>query len=480
MIEKLRSYISDPVLFVREIIHGDPDPDQEAILRAIAVPGARVSVRSGNGCGKTATLAWIVLWFVCLHQDCKVPCTAPSSNQLFDNLWAEISKWRGQMEGYFAANLRQLSDRLEFIGREKTQFAVARTSVKERPEALQGFHATNLLFCLEEASGIPQEIFQVAEGSMSTPGARMIMISNPTRNDGYFYDSHHRDRAKWVTFTLNAENSPRVSKDEIARKAAKYGKDSNYYRVRVLGEFPLSSDDTMIPLEWVTSAIGRDIIVTQGAHKRIAGLDVARFGDDACALIVRQGPQITFIDQWRQTDLMQTVGKVVMAYRKSQLFDCVAVDMIGMGSGVLDRLKEQSIPCIGVNVADSPTMYPDLYMRMRDQLWWECREWFQKRGCRIDPKLCVANAYGENLGDQLTAELTTIRYKIESSGKIKAEGKDEMKKRGLDSPNLADSLCLTFAVGGNNIQDAFMGSNMWAQSGGSEITMASDYPNGVF
>ena len=465
--------------FVREVIHAEPDVDQAAILMAISKPGARVSVSSGNGCGKTTTLAWVILWFLCLHGDCKIPCTAPSSNQLFDNLWAEIGKWRSMMNGWFAVSLRQLSDRLEVIGAERTRFAVARTAKKEQPEALQGFHAGNLLFALDEASGIPEEIFQVAEGSMSTPGARMIMISNPTRNDGFFYDTHHKDRARWQTFVLNAEKSARVSPEECQRKALKYGKDSNYYRVRVLGQFPLASDDTMIPLEWVTSSIGRDIIVTPGAHKRVAGLDVARFGDDACALAVRQGPKLMHLDQWRQTDLMSTVGRVVQAYRKAQLFDCVAVDMIGMGSGVLDRLREQAIPCIGVNVAESPSMQPDLYMRLRDQLWWECRSWFQGRGCRIDPMLCKAGPTGDNLGDQLTAELTTIRYKIESSGKIKAEGKDEMKRRGLDSPNIADALCLTFAVGSNNITDAFMGSNQWGGGFSSEITMASDYPNGV-
>ena len=475
LMKMVGKYRADPVAFVREVIHAEPDEEQQGILRAIAKPGARVSVSSGNGCGKTTTLAWVILWFLCMYGDCKIPCTAPSSNQLFDNLWAEIGKWRSRMNGWFAASLRQLSDRLEVIGAERTRFAVARTAKKEQPEALQGFHAANLLFALDEASGIPEEIFQVAEGSMSTPGARMIMISNPTRNDGYFYDSHHKDRARWQTFTLNAEKSLRVSPAECERKALKYGRDSNYYRVRVLGQFPLASDDTMIPLEWVTSAIGRDIIVTQGAHKRIAGLDVARFGDDACALVIRQGPKVSHIDQWRQIDLMATVGRVVKAYRVDHLFDCVAVDMIGMGSGVLDRLKEQGIPVMGVNVAESPSMNPDMYMRLRDQLWWECRSWFQSRGCRIDSGLCVANAHGDNLGDQLTAELTTIRYKIESSGKIKAEGKDEMKRRGLDSPNIADALCLTFAVGSNVIH-ATLAGEQWGGMGQGKIEIEADYP----
>ncbi len=476
MVAAIIRYRSDVVAFVREVIHAEPDEDQEAILRAIAEPGSRVSVKSGHGTGKTATLAWAILWFLCCHGDCKIPCTAPSSNQLFDNLWAEIGKWRARLNGWFAAGLRQLSDRLEVIGAERTRFAAARTAKKEQPEALQGFHATNLLFVVDEASGVPEEVFTVAEGSLSTPGARMVLISNPTRSDGYFYDSHHKDRARWRCFTLNAERSPRVSREETERKAAKYGRESNYYRVRVLGEFPLASDDTLIPLEWVTSAVGRDIIIPAGTMRRVAGLDVARFGDDACALAVRRGPVLTFLDEWRQTDLMATVGRVVRAYRQDHLFDLVAVDVIGMGSGVVDRLREQSIPVLGVNVAEAPAMQ-GRFMRLRDQLWWEAREWFQGRGCRIEPGLCAGNRVtGDNLGDQLTAELTTIRYGIESSGKVKVEGKDEMKKRGLASPNLADAVCLTFAVTGDTVADAFRPEYMAGGAMLGEIEIPADYP----
>jgi hypothetical protein len=444
--KRLRLYRADPVLFVREVIGAQPDKDQQQILMAMAAPGAHVSVRSGHGIGKSCVEAWLILWFLCLFRDCRIPVTAPTSHQLFDVMWSEIAKWRAVMHPWFRAMIVQTSDRLYIEGAEKTMFSVARTSRKDQPEALQGFHATNLLFVCDEASGIPDEVFQVAEGALSGAGSRIILMGNPTRSDGYFFETHTKDRKNWTTFAINSENSPRADKTHIQRMADKYGRDSNIYRVRVLGEFPTSSDDTLIQLDWCESAIGRDISVT-AAFKRIAGLDVARFGDDSCALAVRSGPILRSMEEWRQKDLMTTVGKVVQAYREKRAFDIVYVDAIGMGAGVVDRLKEQGIPCFAVNVAESPSMQ-GRFNRLRDELWWACREWFREKGCRIDPAVNTPDPVTlENLGSALLGELTQVRYAITSSGKIQIESKDDMKKRGLASPNLADALCLTFAAG---------------------------------
>jgi len=440
------AYRADPVLFVRQIIGATPDPHQEAILRALAPRGAHVSVRSGHGVGKSTTLSWGILWFLCLHLNCRISCTAPTSHQLFDDLWSEIGKWRARMNPWFGQEIVQTSDRIYISGCEQTRFGTARTSRRDQPEALQGAHADNLLCICDEASGIPDEVFLVAEGSLSTEGSRIILTGNPTRSEGYFYATHHKDRANWTTFCVNGETAARVDQGFVKRMADKYGRDSNIYRVRVLGEFPTTSDDTLIQLDWCTSAIGRDIRGNP-ALKRVAGLDVARFGDDSCALVVRAGPVLMSIREWRQKDLMETVGRVVKAYRDDKAFDIVYVDVIGMGGGVVDRLKEQGIPCYGVNVAESAAMQTR-FNRLRDELWWSCREWLREKGCRIEPALDKPDPVTlENLGQSLIGELTGIRYSITSSGKIKVEGKDDMKGRGLDSPNLADALCLTFSAG---------------------------------
>lgn len=427
----------DALYFVRTILNVEPSEQQASILAAVSVPGARVSARSGHGTGKTTTLAWLILWFVSLRRDCRIPCTAPTSHQLNDLLWPEISKWHQQMHPLWRRDIQVISDRVFVVGAEKTQYAVARTARKENPEALQGFHADNLLFLLDEASGIDDQIFEVAEGALSTPSARVVMTGNPTRSEGYFYRSHHSQRQHWQTLKLSCLDSPLVSSEYVDRMKERYGEDSNVYRVRVLGEFPVASDDVLIPLDWVESAVGRDIV--PGTTERIAGLDVARFGDDSCALVVRQGSRIIHIDEWRGKDLMQTTGRVKEAYN-NKLYTRINVDSIGLGSGVVDRLREMHVPCTGVNVAES-TAQKERYNRLRDQLWWEAREFFQGKSVSISPEI------KSSLRDDMIGQLSSIRYGFTSNGKIKVESKDEMKARDLASPNLADAFCLTLAQG---------------------------------
>jgi hypothetical protein len=436
-------HMRNPRAFVRDSFGVEPTAQQGSILDAIAPRGAHVSVRSGHGVGKTTTLAWLVIWFLCLHDDCKVPCTAPSSHQLFDLLWAEIAKWSGKLCPFYRRALEVRADRAFIVGNEKTRFAVARTARKDSPEALQGFHADNLLFLIDEASGVDDPVFEVAEGALSTPGARVLLCANPTRTDGYFFNTHNRDRASWTTLRCSSLDSPLVAPEYGAQIAAKYGgTDSNVYRVRVLGEFPLSSDDVLIPLDWATSAVDRPVV--PGASERIAGLDVARFGDDSTALVIRHGGKILHVSEWRGADLMQTCGKVVAMFRPKVgpgVFDRVHVDSIGLGAGVVDRLMELGVPVLGVNVAET-SPGDEQFNRLRDQLWWLTREWFGKKDVCIDKAACPTD-----LREQLIAELCSVRYGFTSSGKTKVEGKDEMKARGLVSPNLADALCLTFAEG---------------------------------
>jgi len=428
-------YQADPQAFIREIILADPTEQQSSLVTAIATPGAHVSIRSGHGTGKTTSLSWVVLWFLSCFPNAKIPCTAPTGHQLFDLLWPEIHKWRDRMHSPWRQAIKITADRVAITGMEKTQFAVARTARPENPEALQGFHADNLLFLIDEASGVPEKVFEVAEGALSTKNARVIMTGNPTRTDGYFFRSHHQDRALWDTLHFNCLGSPLVDPLYPQQMAQKYGEDSNIYRVRVLGEFPKASDDVLIPLYLIEDAVGRDVEFP--ISETIAALDVARFGDDANAFLIRKGLSVNYIEEWRNKDLMQTTGKIVEAYRK-KMFDRIMVDSIGLGAGVVDRLIEMNVPAIAVNVAESSAQKEN-FSRLRDQLWWACREFFTEKQGRIDP-------WVDHL-DDLIGELSAVRYKILSNGKIKIEDKDEMKKRGLLSPNIADALCLTFAEG---------------------------------
>jgi hypothetical protein len=269
------------------------------------------------------------------------------------------------------------------------------------------------------------------------------MTSNPTRTSGYFFDSHHKRRASWHTMRVACQDSSRVAPRYLDEMREAYGADSNIYRVRVLGEFPVSEDDVVIPLDLVEAAVSRQV---QGVpFKPVWGVDVARFGDDRTAIAVRLGntmPQV--VEHWHGADLMQTVGRIHDRYRDAQARDRagvegvlpgeILVDVIGIGAGVVDRLRELGLPVRGVNVGESAAG-DGRYMRLRDQLWWRAREWLEERDCAMveDPALI--------------AELTGVKYALTSSGKLQVESKDAMKERGMRSPDLADAWVLTFAGG---------------------------------
>ena len=187
------TWSKSPATFVTDVFGAEPDPWQREALQALVDHG-RVSIRACHGPGKSTIDAWSVIWFLACHFPAKVPCTAPTAHQLQDILWAELGKWYRQAPEWLRGFFRLTSDRYEMVGAERESFAVARTARREQPEALQGFHSENLLFVLDEASGIDETIFQVAEGALSGEDAKVLMTANPTRTSGYFYESHHRLR----------------------------------------------------------------------------------------------------------------------------------------------------------------------------------------------------------------------------------------------------------------------------------------------
>lgn len=425
-----------PARFAAEVLGATPT-EQQLDGGAKLVSNRRVTIRSGHGTGKTAFLAWCVIWFHACYYPAKSPCTAPTKHQLSDVLWAEIALWLRIMRERvpdLADEFEWSSERYCLKSHPQESFAAARTARPESPEALQGFHAANILFLIDEASGVPEAVFQVAEGALSTEGAYVVMAANPTREDGYFYESHHRMRDRWAALHWDGELSPLVSKQYIDDMRLKYGPDSPIYQVRVKGNFATAVDG-VIPLHLCVSAQQREV---EPFGDVVWGLDVARFGDDSTCLAKRRGnTQLEPTREWFGKDTMQTAGMIAQEYNDTPAAlrpVSINVDVIGIGAGVVDRLKELGLPVRGINVAESSSV-SDKYARLRDELWFAGREWLDAKDCKL-------------ADDQpLIAELTTAKYQILSSGKIKVESKDEMKKRGVASPNRADAWLLTLAKG---------------------------------
>jgi len=427
-------YWDDPVRFVEEVLGAKPLPYQRDFLNAIAQNERKISIRSGHGTGKSTSASWAMLWYLLLRFPNKVVVTAPTSGQLFDALFAELKRWISELPPQLQQMLTVKSDRVELTAAPSEAFISARTSRAETPEALAGVHSDNVLLVVDEASGVPEKVFEAAAGSMSGHNATTILLSNPTRSSGTFFESQTRMADSWWTQRWSCVDSPLVSDEFVQEMRERYGEESNAFRIRVLGEFPLSDDDTIIPYHLVESAVHRDLEVHEDTPS-VWGLDVARFGTDKTALCKRQGPIVTEIRAWRGLDLMQTVGRVVAEYEglpPSAQPREILVDSIGVGAGVVDRLHEMGLPVRGVNVSETPSL-KETYMNLRTELWFKTKGWLENRSCKLP----------EN--EQLMAELTSIKYSFTSSGKMKAESKDEMRKRGMGSPDLADALCLTMA-----------------------------------
>ena len=431
LVDMHRLFRRDPEAFVRVVIGADPSEQQGHALRAIAIPGAHVSITSGHGTGKSACLAWLILWHVVCLADSKCGATAPTAPQLSAVLWAEVAKWHQRMHPWYRNQISVTSDMVCVKGAEKTQFAVARTARKEAPEALQGLHASHMLFLADEASGVPDAIFEAAEGSLSTPGARVVLASNPTRNSGYFHRSHHKDRAFWTCLRFSCLDSPHVSPEYGQQMAAKYGEDSDLYRVRVLGQFPRASSLQLISTEVVEAAAGRSRHQSEYLHAPvILGCDVARFGDDQTVIYRRQGLVSWHMGAWRGLDTMATASRVAQMIQEGRP-DAVFVDGGGLGAGVVDRLRQLGHGITDVNFG-SKAGKDHLYVNKRAEMWAKMRDWLKSGGCiPDDPEICD--------------DLTSLEYGFDAKERIQLESKDDMKRRGLSSPDKADALALTFA-----------------------------------
>ncbi|WP_340701360.1 DEAD/DEAH box helicase family protein [Brevibacillus borstelensis] len=443
-------YWDDPVAFVQDMLKAEPDTWQAEVLRDIA-QNRLVSVRSGQGVGKTSLEAWAAIWFLCCRSNPKVICTAPTRQQLHDVLWAEIAKW---LESSMVKNLlKWTKTKIYMIGHEERWFATARTATK--PENMQGFHEDYMLFIVDEASGVADPIMEAILGTLSGDENKLLMCGNPTRTSGVFYDSHNRDRSRFRTHKVDSRNSKRTSKENIQMLIDKYGAESDVVRVRVYGEFPKAEADAFIALE--LAELAANATVEPIGDTLHLGVDVARFGDDETVIAPRIGMKVFPLRCYNKQDTMVTAGwcvktaKDFLRERPSLRQVRIKVDDTGVGGGVVDRLNEiiqeeglTNWEVIPVNNGAKPSRDEEEHY---DNLGTEC--WAMVRN------LLQENFSGHLQGgpngvelpndERLITQLTQRKYRMTSRGKIALERKEDMKKRGLDSPDRADAVVLAFA-----------------------------------
>lgn len=436
-----------PLLFVREVLGVERvEPWQEEALKAFGRGEKRMSVRSGNGVGKTAFASWCILYMLLFRYPQNTVATAPSKQQLEDALVVRVLEWFGRLPEPIRELYEVKKNRIELRSNPASSWFSARTAREETPEALKGVHSDHVLLVVDEASGVAEAIFTAGKGAMSSVHAQTMLLSNPHRTSGYFYRSHNQNKKNWYTIHVKPGESSRV--DPAFRQGILddgYDEQSDEYRVMWLGEFPKSDLNTLIPAEFVTSARTRDVTVPAGL-KEVWGLDVARFGDDANALVRRTRISVSpLIEQWAGKDLMETAGRVKAKWDELPPHlrpEEILVDEIGLGAGVVDRLIELKLPVRGINVSEASST-SDKYRNLRTELWFKARDWLGSKNHKL-PR-CDGGCSSDCLHERLAEELLVPRYGYTSTGKMLVEPKDSIKKRGYKSPNVADAMMLTFA-----------------------------------
>ena len=456
--------VVEPVRFAEEALGVKLWSKQEEALRAV-MEERRVAVKSGNGLGKDFTAAVALLWYLHSHDPGIVLSTAPTFRQVRHVLWRQIRALHRRAAQ--ALGGRMLDTRWELAD---DRYALGLSA--DEAERFQGFHSENMLVVVDEAEGIEDEIYEAIDSVMTSENVKLLLIGNPTRPSGPFFRAFHDEKRIYKPITISAWESPNVLKREVEiaglttaewveERRAIWGEASDAYRSRVLGEFPRLGEDALIAKEDIDEAVyegwedgrpdagrldsdesrndrgGRDWsgmflagVERWAAGPVVIGMDVARYGRNQTALVVRRGDVVEAVRAFNGIDTMASVGQVIEALREYGPAQ-VNVDEVGVGGGVVDRLREQGYMVRGMVGSGKPER--DLTCANRRAEGYRMLERrFSERRIRIPRDA------------ELIKELTGLRYKYNSQGRMLMDSKRQMRSRGLASPDKADALMLAF------------------------------------
>lgn len=439
-VKKIRSWIRNPVKFVVDNFGVEPDPWQAEVLKEFP-HNQRIAMKACKGPGKTTVLAWLAWHFISTRPDAKMAATSITEQNLSDNLWPELAKWR-ERSRYLKAKFEWTKTRITCREAPENWFLSARTWAKsgdkqKQSDALAGLHADYLMFILDESGGIPDAVMATAEAGLATGiETKIVQAGNPTHLEGPLYRACTSERDLWFVVEITGDpddpnRSPRISKQWAREQIQKYGKDNPWVLVNVFGKFPPASINTLLGPDEVSKAMRTNYHEDgyKDAQKRL-GIDVARFGDDRTIIFPRQGLVAFRPVEMRNARTNEIAARVALAKQKWESEVEFIDDTGGWGAGVIDSLIQSGYTPQGINF--SGKAIDGRYYNKRAEIWFEMANWI-KRGGSI-PKM-----------DELVKELTAPTYTFHN-GKFKLEEKEQIKERLGYSPDLADALCLTFSL----------------------------------
>lgn len=391
-----------------------------------------ISVRSGHGTGKTFILANLANYVGLTEDDAKLVLTAPVAAQLENQLMPEVGKWADNLFPLIKP-LADVKTKHATYGATKKNKAVARTARKNNSEALAGVHGSFVLYILDEASGISNEVFEVIEGALTGDRYLLVMCSNPTRTSGKFYDSHTSAKSikHYRRVHLDCEKSANVKPAWIQKMKDKYGEDSDVYRVRVKGEFPRAQTDALFTPEMLTKFFDNKRMIDD-TGLTVWGNDIARYGDDKTYIYKRKGYKGLGFIGWEKLDTMETAARGVKEYNLTyDKPDYINVDTNGLGVGVFDRYNQLKLNGIAQDCNSNYKATNPAYLNKRTEMYHNLADAIKK------------GAYTP-YDEQLEEELLAVTYQITDNGKIKLCPKDEIKDIIGRSPDKSDSVALSY------------------------------------
>lgn len=401
---------------------------QEAIQLAVA---------SGHGIGKSALVAWLILWAMATKTDTKGVVTANTDTQLRTKTWPELAKWHrlcifGHWFKFTATSLFSLDHE-----HEKTWRMDAVPWSENNTEAFAGLHnqGRRILLIFDEASAIADRVWEVAEGALTDLDTEIVWacFGNPTQSTGRFFQCFNRLKHRWWTRQIDSRTVKITNKAQINKWIEDYGEDHDFVRVRVRGVFPAASSVQFISQDTVYKGIAREYTdLDVRGYAKLLGVDVARHGDDQSVFTRRKGNKVWPQKKLRIPDTMKLSEAVALEIEDWQP-DYVLIDATGIGWAVVDRLRQLGYgkKIIAVQVGEAAAD-DRKYFNKRAECWGRLRDWLSEGGSLPDDP-------------ELEADLTGPQYGMDKNGRYQLEKKDEMKKRGLSSPDCGDSLAITFA-----------------------------------
>jgi hypothetical protein len=392
-------------------------------------------VRAGHGVGKSALVSWLILWGISTHEDTRGVVTANTDTQLRTKTWAELGKWHGI---FIARQLFTLTATAIYSvdkAHERTWRIDMVPWSKERSEAFAGLHnaGKRLVVIFDEASAIDDTIWEVTEGALTDEKTQILWarFGNPTRTSGRFHQNCTRPRRNW-TFAVDSREVRFTNKEQIQAWIDEYGEDSDFVRVRVRGEFPRAGTFNFIGYDLVEQARRREIPRSAfEAYPKILSIDPARFGDDSTVITLRQGLVVHWQQKMSGFDGFDIAGRVHEIVRQIPRISCIVYDAVGIGAeldGALKRVPGLP-PLVPVNWG-VPAKDDQQYFNQRSEAWGRMREWLKSGQIPDD--------------DELAEQITSLEYGYDARFRIQLESKSDAKKRGVTSPDCADSLALSF------------------------------------